>query len=128
MLDWDTMISTAPGTVPRTHAAPRWTRILPTLLLGALASCASLDFERTTQTSGTFEATAVAITVFKIDVPKSALQITRENLADANLANMQIEEVEVVPDLGWWNWVLDILSVRRARIAGRWGFDGDDRP
>ena len=96
------------------------------LLLGALASCASLNFERTTKTSGTFEATAVAITVLKIDVPKSALQITRENLADANLANMQIEEIAVVPDLGWWNWVLDILSVRRARIAGRGGFDGGD--
>jgi len=120
------MISTAPGTGPRTNPSSRRVRILPVLLLGALASCASVSFERTTQTSGTFEATAVAITVFKIDVPKSALQITRENLADANLANMQIEEIEVIPDLGWWNWVLDILSVRRARIAGHWGFDGGD--
>jgi hypothetical protein len=103
-------------------------KTLAALLVGSLASCASLNFERTTQTSGTFEATAVAVTVFKIDLPKSALQITRENLADANLANMQVEEVSVVPDLGWWNWVLDILSVRRARIAGRWGFAGGDRP
>ena len=67
-------------------------------------------------------------TIVMIDLPKSALLITREMLADANLANMRIEEVQVIPDLGWLNWVLDIISVRRARISGRWGFDGDDRP
>jgi len=96
--------------------------------MGTLSSCASLNFERTTQTSGTFEATGVAFTIFKIDLPKSALQITRENLADANLANMRIDEVQVVPDLGWWNWVLDIISVRRARISGHCGFEGDETP
>ena len=122
------MTSLAPGTTPNARITTLGAHLLPAILLGALTSCASLRFDRTTQTSGTFEATAVAFTILKIDLPKSALQITRENLADANLANMRIEEVQVIPDLGWLNWVLDIISVRRARISGRWGFDGDDRP
>lgn len=122
------MTSPVPGTTTNARTTTPGARLLPAILLGALTSCASLRFDRTTQTSGTFEATAVAFTILKIDLPKSALQITRENLADANLANMRIEEVQVIPDLGWLNWVLDIISVRRARISGRWGFDGEDRP
>ncbi len=100
--------------------------LLPALLLPLLAAaCASVDFQRTTETSGTFESTGWAVTILSIDLPKSAMQIVRENASDANLANMQVVEAEVVPDWGWWNWALDILSVRHARIRGTWGFEGE---
>ncbi len=38
---------------------------------------------------------------------------------------MQVTEVTLKPDWGWWNWVLDIVSVRSARIEGTWGFEGE---
>jgi hypothetical protein len=42
------------------------------------------------------------------------------------MAHMVVEEARVSPDWGWWNWVLDIVSVRKATIKGTWGFDGAD--
>lgn len=91
----------------------------------SLASCASLTFERTTETSGTFTSTGLAFTIFAVDIPKGALQIARENASDANLANLVVEEVTVTPYLGtWFDWLLDILSVRYARVKGTWGFAG----
>jgi hypothetical protein len=99
------------------------------LLLGsllALGSCASVRFTRDTKTSGTYVSTGLALTVISIDLPKSALQIARENAADARLANMTVEDVRVVPYLGWFDWLLDIFGVRWARVSGRWGFPGDD--
>ena len=95
--------------------------------LAVLGSCASVQFDRTTETSGRFESTAWAFTIAKIDLPKMALQIAYENASDSNLANMKVEEVSVVPDWGWWNWVLDIISIRGARIRGTWGFDGEEQ-
>ncbi len=100
-------------------------QLMAVITLCAIASCASIEFERNTQTSGVFVATGVSMTVLKIDIPKSASQIARENLSDANLANMRIEDSSVVPDLGPFNWILDIFSVRVARISGRWGFEGE---
>jgi len=32
----------------------------------------------------------------------------------------------VTPDWGWWNWVLDIVSVRVGTIRGTWGFSGEE--
>ena len=99
--------------------------VLPLLALPLLlGSCASLEFKRTTETSGTFESTGWAFTILKIDVPKSAMQIAVENASDSNLANMQVEETMVTPNLGWFNWLLDIISVRRASVSGTWGFEG----
>ena len=103
--------------------AMRLTRRLAPLLL-CLAACASVEFERTTETSGTFVSSGRAFTIFSIDLPKEALQIARENAADAGLANMKVDTVVVSPDWGWWNWVLDIVSVRTATLSGTWGFDG----
>lgn len=96
-------------------------------LLSLLGSCASVDFTRTTATSGHFESTGWAFTIATLDLPKGALQIAYENASDSNLANMQVEEIEVRPNWGYWNWILDIISVRRARISGTWGFDGETR-
>ena len=59
------------------------------------------------------------------DFPKQAIDIARENASDANLANMQVTETFKAPDLGWFNWILEIISVRYARLAGTWGFSGE---
>ena len=109
----------------RTRSASRL-RATPLLLaLGLLAACASVRFGRDTETSGTFESSGVAFTLVKIDMPKGALDIARENAADSNLPNMVIEEVLVVPYLGPFDFLLDVISVRYARIRGRWGLAED---
>ena len=98
------------------------------LLLGlflGLPSCKSLKFERDTQTSGTFEATAWSFTFLTWDFPKLAIDIVRENVSDANLANTEVTETTRAPDLGWFNWLLEIVSFRYARLAGTWGFSGE---
>ncbi len=95
------------------------------LSLTALASsCSSLSFQRKTETSGTFTSSGWAVTFLSVDLPKSALQIARENASDSNMANLQVEKVLVVPDLGTFNWILDLFSIRYARIEGTWGFAG----
>jgi len=107
------------------------TRPIPRALLGVtlaaalgLGSCASIDIKRATQTSGTFESSGIAFTILSIDCPKPALNIARDNAADANLSNMQVTSVTIFPEWGWWDWVLDILSVRSATVRGTWGFTG----
>jgi hypothetical protein len=91
----------------------------------SLPACADLTFERKTETSGTFTSTGWALTLFAVDIPKGALQIARENASDANLANTVVEEVKVTPYLGrWFDWILDIVGVRYARVSGTWGFSG----
>lgn len=101
---------------------------LPAILLAlaSLASCASIDITRETQTSGRFESTGTAFTILSIDLPKPALNIARDNAADARLTNMQVTDIERTPDLGSWDWLLDILGVRYVRIVGTWGFTGQE--
>jgi len=101
-------------------------------LLGALAltialsaSCASVEFKRNTETSGTFRSTGFSFVMLAIDIPKTAVQIARENAADAQLANTEVEEVFVFPYLGWFDWLIDLLGFRYARISGTWGFPGE---
>ncbi|MBM3988537.1 MAG: hypothetical protein FJ294_11355 [Planctomycetes bacterium] len=90
----------------------------------SLASCASIDITRDTQTSGRFESTGTAFTILSIDLPKPALNIARDNAADARLTNMQVTDIVRRPDLGSWDWLLDIIGVRFVRIEGIWGFTG----
>ncbi len=104
------------------HSARRFTALL---LLALLPACASVEFQRTTETSGTFVSRGTSFTILSIDLPKTALDIARENAADAGLANMDVDTVSITPDWGWWNWVLDIISVRKATVRGTWGFEGD---
>lgn len=98
---------------------------LPALVLVimslALGSCASISFQRDTQTSGTFESTGIAVTLVSFDLPKGALLIARENVSDANLANMVVTETTVIPYLGPMDWLLDIIGVRWARVRGTFG-------
>lgn len=88
------------------------------------SSCASVSFDRQTQTSGTFRSSAVAVTLLGWDLPKRAVDIARDNASDAGLVNMQVEHVNVVPYLGWFDWILDIAGVRFAMVRGTWGYDG----
>lgn len=98
------------------------TALLVPILLCAATSCSSVKFERTSESAGTFVSTGVAFTLFSIDIPKSAINIARENASDANLSNMEVSEAVVTPHLGWFDWLLDIVGIRRARIEGTWGF------
>ncbi|MBK7645242.1 MAG: hypothetical protein IPJ19_19720 [Planctomycetes bacterium] len=103
---------------------PRRARALLLASLFAVCGCSGLSFQRETETSGTFSSWGASVTLLAVDLPKSALQIARENASDSNLANMQVEKVLIVPDFGGFNWILDIFSLRYARIQGTWGFSG----
>lgn len=92
-----------------------------TLTLTA-SSCASVQFDRDTATSGTFEASGLAFTFLSIDMPKRAIDIARENVSDARQPNTKITEATVWPHLGWFDWLLDIVGVRGAKVSGTWGF------
>jgi hypothetical protein len=89
-----------------------------------LGACASVSATRETQTSGRFESTAVAFTILSIDLPQPALDIARGNASDMRLTNMQVTEVKITPGFGWWDWVLDIIGIRKVRVRGTWGFTG----
>jgi hypothetical protein len=91
-----------------------------------LASCSSVQFERTTESSGTFEASGTAFTIFGVDLPRSALDQARENASDAGLHNMLVSSTTISPSLGWLDWLLEIISVRHATIRGTWGFVAED--
>jgi hypothetical protein len=84
--------------------------------------CASLEFTRETETSGRFRSSGLALTVFGYDFPSGALQIARDNASDARQPNTVVTSQRVFPYLGSADWILDILSVRWARISGTWGF------
>ena len=111
------------GWLPRARASLVTSLALAPLLLAP--ACASVVFERETQTSGTFRSSGLAFTILSIDLPKPAIDIARENAADANLPNLVVEKVLVFPYLGWFDWLLDIIGLRYVRIRGTWGFAGD---
>ncbi len=91
------------------------------------SSCASVSFDRETQTSGTFHSSAVALTILGWDLPKRAVDIARDNASDAGLVNMQVEHVTVTPYLGWFDWLFDIIGVRFAHVNGTWGYAGTSK-
>jgi len=92
------------------------------LVLGSSA-CASLDLDRTSQTSGTFRSSAVSFTILSLDLPKRAIDVAVENAADAQQPNAVITSQWVFPQLGPLDWLLDIISLRYAVVEGTWGFD-----
>jgi hypothetical protein len=111
---------------PRLRALIVRAAIACALSTATLTSCANLEFERDTVTSGTFESTATSFTLFSFDLPKGAMLIARENVSDANLANMVVTETRVTPYLGPFDWLLDIIGVRWARVRGTWGSAGEN--
>jgi len=94
---------------------------LAAALVLVLSSCATFSPRRSTETSGTFTSTGRAFTFLSWDMPKSALLIASENVADQGLPNTVIEEISVT-DWGWFDWILEIVGVRSARITGTWGY------
>ncbi len=84
-----------------------------------------MSFTRLSETHGEFYANGVAVTILGIDLPRAAIDIARENLSDARQPNMKIEEELITPYLGWFDWILDIFSVRFASLSGTWGFSPD---
>ena len=96
--------------------------LLPVLLL---ASCASVEFKRRTQTSGTFRASGTSLTIVSIDIPRSAADTARGNVRDVRQPNTRIENVTIYPYLGPFDWLLDIIGIRYAVVKGTWGFDGE---
>ena len=98
---------------------------LLTLLFFSTSSCSSMSFTRLSETHGEFYANGIAVTILGIDLPRAAIDIARENLSDARQPNMQIQEELITPYLGWFDWFLDIFSVRFASISGTWGFSPD---
>lgn len=98
--------------------------VLGALLLVVLSGCAGVSFDRTSETSGTFSSYGLAFTILSSDFPKGAMLIARENASDANMANMEIKDSVVFPYLGPFDFLLDIIGIRYARIRGTWGYAG----
>lgn len=93
------------------------------LLFGS--SCANLKIEKETRTSGTFRSTAASFTFLGIDFPAPALSIARGNAADSGRPGLIVEKETVIPYLGPLDWLFEIISVRYARVSGRWGDPAD---
>ena len=94
--------------------------VLLTILL--VSGCASVEFKRKTPTSGTFESTAWAFTLFGYDFPSAAIVIARGNASDGGHPNLEVRDESVIPHFGRFDWLLDILMVRRAKVRGTWGY------
>jgi hypothetical protein len=110
----------------RVRLDPRGGRLIgraSALVLVALvaASCASVDFKRTDERSGTFSSTAVAFTFLSYDFPAPALSTARSNAADSARPNLLVESEVVFPYLWKLDWLLEIISVRYAHVTGTWG-------
>jgi hypothetical protein len=98
---------------------------IPALALAiSLGACASLSIDHKTQSSGTFRSTGWALTILSFDIPRSALAIARENASDARMTNVEVSEAKVVPFLGYFDWLLDIIGIRYASVEGTWGSAG----
>ncbi|MEE2940998.1 MAG: hypothetical protein VX460_11475 [Planctomycetota bacterium] len=95
--------------------------LLACTVLLTLSSCAQLSIRRDTETSGTFISTGRSITFLSWEMPRPAIQIAQENAADAGLPNIEATSVEAT-DWGWFDWILEIISTRSARVTGTWGY------
>ncbi len=87
-----------------------------------LSSCASMQFDRSTPTSGTFRSSAWSFTILSFDFPRRAVDAARENASDAGLPNTIIQHEQVIPYLGDFDFLLDLIMIRYARVRGTWGY------
>ena len=99
--------------------------LLGLVLVSLLSACSTLSFERETETSGSFYSEAWAFTIFAWDFPTESVQIARDNVFDAGLSNLTVTTAETSPNLGWWDWLLDVIGVRKTVLIGTWGFSGE---
>lgn len=99
-----------------------WLQRLMLLVLAVSSSgCASLEVERTTETSGTFRSSAWSFTLLSFDIPAPALSTALGNAADSGRPDLVIEEETVAPYLWFCDWLLEIVGVRYAVVTGTWG-------
>ena len=68
-----------------------------------------------------FSSSAVAFTFLGKDYPAEALRLARANAADSTLPDMIVRKEWVFPYLWRLDFLLDIISVRYARVTGTWG-------
>jgi len=111
-------------TGPTRTIKSRSTRLcLPSLALLLLSSagCTSLEFERSGPEHGTFTSTATTFTFLSFDLPGPARDLALGNAADSARPNLLVESDVVVPYLGWFDWIFDIIGVRYAIVTGTWG-------
>ena len=87
----------------------------------ACASCASLHFEPRDDGTGTFRSTALAFTVLGSDYPQSAVLVARANASDAQLPNLVVTEERIFPYFWRLDFLLDLISIRWASVAGTYG-------
>jgi hypothetical protein len=90
-------------------------------LLLTTASCASLDVEPNDRGTGDFRSSAVTFTFLGRDFPQSALLLARANAADSQLPKLVVTEERVFPYLWRFDFLLDLISVRWASVAGTYG-------
>jgi len=103
---------------------PRLTTTCSSLLAAALlCGCSSIEFDRSSMSSGSFRATGTSFTIFGVDLPRSALNQARENASDSGLHNMVVQQADVYPYWGMFDFLLEVISVRYAVIEGTWGFE-----
>jgi hypothetical protein len=100
---------------------PRSFRALGLALFLLATSCASLNTQATSTTSGEFTSSAFSFTILSFDLPSPALQIARNNAADINQPNLLVQKETLFPYLGLLDWILDIISFRFAKVTGTWG-------
>lgn len=98
-------------------------RAVAAAVLSLAAGCASVEFTRDTETSGTFESSARSFTFLGWEVPRRAIVAALENASDSRLPQLVITEKHAT-DWGWWDWVLEIISSRSATVSGTWGDPG----
>lgn len=103
-------------------------RAIATLLAAVLlvTGCASVDFKRTDTDAGTFRSSAWSFSLLGLDLPSNALMIARANASDSAMVNMEVTAETQRPYLGRFNWILNILSIRFARVEGTWGFPSQE--
>lgn len=118
-----TRSSTRPGTLLRLPLR----LALAGALLAAAPSCSSLEIQRQTETSGTFDSSARTWVFLGWHMPRPAIQIAHENISDAGLPNVRETDVHRT-DWGWFNWILEIFSTRTAHVRGTWGYSGEEIP
>lgn len=113
----------APMTRPVKRRRATLFTVLSFAVVSLFGSCASVQFDRTAPSSGTFTSKAMSFTVFGFDFPSHALLAARGNASDAAQPNTIVKSERVFPHLGPFDWLLDIISFRWATVSGTWGYE-----
>lgn len=97
------------------------TRCAALALLLLLGGCASLKVDPADAGTGTFRSSALSLTFMSRDFPQSALLLARANASDSQLPNLIVTEERVFPYFWKLDFLLDLLSIRWATVAGTYG-------